>query len=384
MKKSLIFLLVLVGVALGWYLLKHRAAAAEEESAKPAAKIETAALADQPIAQTIEVFGTVTAAPSGDRVTALPYDGVVRIIHVGVGSRVAAGDVLLEVDPSPDAKLLADSAHSVLALATKALAATQERYDLKLATSPELLAAQQTAEDARLKADSLTARGLGGDGRITATEAGVVSKLDLFAGALAPAGTALVTVSTGNQLEARLGVEAADVGTVAAGQPVTLESSNRPETEKVAATVRTVGAALDPLTGAAEVRAPLPAGAPLLLGEHVRAQIEVQKKDHALVVPRSAVLPDDDKHILFTVKDGKAVRHEVKLGLATDELLEISGEGLQAGDLVVTLGNYELEDGMAVQAPEKAEEKDGKKPDAKAGAPAEAQAEAKPAPEAKP
>ena len=45
--------------------------------------------------------------------------------------------------------------------------------------------------------------------------------------------------------------------------------------------------------------------------------------------------------------------------------------GLQAGDRVVTLGNYELEDGMAVQVPEQAGEPDGRKA-------------VKPAPEAKP
>ena len=372
MKKILIFLSVLLVVVLGWYLLRHRAASAEEAAGKPAAKVETAVLKEQAIAQTIEVFGVVVAAPSGDRVTAAPYECVVQKVYVGVGTTVAAGDVLLEIGPSPDTKLAFDSARSLLALATKALAATQERYDLKLATRQDMLTAQQAADDARLKAASLEARGLGGDGRITAPAAGVVSKLDVFAGALTPLGTALVTVSTGGQLEARLGVEAADVASVAAGQPVTLASSNRAEAEKVPTAVRSVGAALDAATGAAEVRVPVPAGASLLLGEHVRAEIEIKKKDSALVVPRSAVLPDDDKQVLYTVKAGKAVKHEVKTGLTTDELVEVTGEGLQAGDLVVTLGNYELEDGMAIQPAEKEEKKD------------DAKAEAKPAPEGKP
>jgi membrane fusion protein (multidrug efflux system) len=371
MKKIPILLLVLAGLGLGWFLLKHRnVAAAEEESAKPAAKVETTALIEQAIARTVEVFGIVAAAPSGDRVISLPYDCVVRKIHTAVGTAVAAGDLLLEVEPSPDAKLAADSARSVQALAKKSLAAMQERYELKLATSQDLLAAQQAAEDANLKAESLAARGLSGDGRITTAAAGVVSKLEVLGGAFAPAGTVLVSVSTGGQLEVRLGVEATDAGAVAAGQAVALESSNRPEAEKIATTVRLVGAVLDPSTGAAEVRAAVPAGAPLLLGEHVRAQIEVQRKDHALVVPRSAVLPDEDKRILFTVKHGKAVRHEVQLGLATDELQEVTGDGLQPGDLVVTLGNYELEDGMAIQAPERKQAAAGKA--------------VKPTPEAKP
>ena len=353
MKKILISLAAVAAVLAGWYLLRHRGgAAAAEDAARPAAKVATTLLREQPLAQTIEVFGVIAAAPSGDRVTAAPYDCVVGKIYVSVGTSVAAGDALLEIGPSPDTKLAYDSARSVSALATQALASAQERFDLKLATNQDLLAARQAAEDARLKAASLEARGLGGEGRITAAVAGVVSKLDVSAGTLAPLGTALVTVSTGGQLEARLGVEAADVAAVAPGQPVTLESSNRAGAEKVSATVRTVGGALDAATGAAEVRVAVPAGAALLLGEHVRAAIEIRKKNAALVVPRSAVQPADDKQVLFTVKDGKAVWHEVKTGLVTDELVEVTGEGLRVGDVVVTLGNYELEDGMAIQPPE--------------------------------
>jgi RND family efflux transporter MFP subunit len=372
MKKVLVFLVVLVVVALGWFFLGRRPGAAEESATRPAASVETVPLASQAIARTIEAFGTVVAAPSGDSLVSAPYDCVVRKVNVSVGSAVAPGDVLLEVDPSPEAKLAGDSARSLLALATKALAATQQRYDLRLATSQELLTAQQAADDARLKADSLAARGLGGDGRIIAAAAGVVTRLELGPGALAPTGTPLVMVSAGGQLEARLGVEAAEAGLVRAGQAVTLASSNRPALENVPATVRSVGAALDPATGAVEVRAPVPAGAPLLLGEHVQARIEIQRQEHALVIPRRAVLPDGEKQVLFTVKDGRAVRHEVQVGLATDALLEVTAPDLHAGDPVVILGNYELEDGMAIQAPT---------PATPAG---EARGSVRPAPEAKP
>jgi hypothetical protein len=91
-----------------------------------------------------------------------------------------------------------------------------------------------------------------------------------------------------------------------------------------------------------------------MLGEHVRAVIEVRKKESALVVPRSAVLPDEDnKQVLFTVKAGKAVRHEVDVGITAGDLVEVTASGLNAGDAVVTLGNYELTDGMSIQAAEK-------------------------------
>jgi multidrug efflux pump subunit AcrA (membrane-fusion protein) len=130
---------------------------------------------------------------------------------------------------------------------------------------------------------------------------------------------------------------------------VTLVSVNRADSEKVSSTVRSVGQGFDSTTGAAEIRVPLPAGASLHLGEHVQASIAVEKKEEALVAPRSAVLPDGNAHVLFTVKNGRAVRHEVTLGIASGDLVEVNGAGLRAGDIVVVLGNYELTDGMMVQ-----------------------------------
>jgi hypothetical protein len=62
---------------------------------------------------------------------------------------------------------------------------------------------------------------------------------------------------------------------------------------------------------------------------------------------------------MFTVKNGKAVRHEVNVGITSGDSVEVSADDLAAGDAVVTLGNYELDDGMAIQAPEKAEKDAG-------------------------
>jgi membrane fusion protein (multidrug efflux system) len=353
MKKIIKIALALVLVAAVWYF-KHRGAGGAEGGAPPAARVETIPLQRQAIAETLNVFGLIGSAPSAEATSAAPYDCVIRKINVGVGAPVSAGDVLMEIDPSPDTKLQLDSARSLQAMADKTLAATQERYDLKLATNQELLAAQQAADDARFKLASLTARGLGGDGKVVASAAGVVSKLDLSAGSFVAAGTLMVAVAAGDRLEARLGVEAADIGRVNPGQAVVLVSANRPDAAPVQSVVRVAGGAIDATTGAAEVRVPLPAGAPLFVGEHVSATIELKKETSAFVVPRSAVLPDGGKFVLFTVRDGKAVRHEVKVGITSGNAVEVTGADLAAGDAVVTLGNYELDDGMAVQAPGKA------------------------------
>jgi multidrug efflux pump subunit AcrA (membrane-fusion protein) len=210
----------------------------------------------------------------------------------------------------------------------------------------------------------------------------VISKLDLPAGALAPAGTVLVSIASADHLEARLAVEIAQLADVQAGQPVMLVSANRPDVPPVSSTVRTAGGMIDATTGTAEIRVAVPPGAPLYFGEHLKAAITVEQVE-GLVAPRNAVLPAGDKQVLFTVKDGKAVRHEVKLGIVAGDRVQVISDELHSGDPVVTLGNYELTDGMAIQGERKATSPGSETPgavrnDAKAGGKTSPAQEAKP------
>ncbi|QYM79649.1 efflux RND transporter periplasmic adaptor subunit [Horticoccus luteus] len=346
--KKFILLLLLAALVFGvWFWWRHRATPQPAPEPATTATVEVTPLALREIAQTVASFGLVTAAPSSERMAVATFDGVVRRVAVAPGTRVAAGDVLVELALTPDAQLALDSARSAADLAEKNRADTQQRYDLQLATRTELLTTQQAAQDAKLKVASLLARGAGGDGRVLAPVDGFVSKVDATTGAWVAAGTPLAAVTAGDGLEAQLGLEATDATRVAAGQKVTLTSATRPHTAATTTTVRTVGRVVDAVSGAIDARAPLPPGAPFLLGEHVRALIEVHR-EKALVAPRRALLPDGDREILFTVKDGKAVRHEVHAGVTAGDVVAVSGPDLQAGEPVVTLGNYELEDGMAV------------------------------------
>jgi RND family efflux transporter MFP subunit len=361
-KRIVIAVVSAAAVAVLFFLFLRRATPEAEAEAKPAARVETAPLRSQPIARTIEAFGVVESAPTSERTTPATYESVVVAIHASPGSRVAAGEVIMEIAPSPDARLQLESARTAATLATQGLTALQERYDLKLATGQELLTARQAERDAREKLASYEARGMGGDGKLHAPVAGVISKLDLVAGSLVAIGAPLFAVAGGSNLEARLSVESGALALMARNQSVSLESTQQNDPDPITSSVRVVGGALNPTSGSADVRVSVPPGAPFLLGERVRALIEVAKKDAALVVPRSAVLPDEDgKQVLFTVKDGKAVRHEVDVGITTNDLVEVTASDLHAGDAVVTLGNYELSDGMDIQAAaEKTEERTAK------------------------
>ena len=55
----------------------------------------------------------------------------------------------------------------------------------------------------------------------------------------------------------------------------------------------------------------------------------------------------DEGDAVFIVREGKASRIMVKIGLRERERVQVL-EGLQPGDVVVILGQAQLEDGMAV------------------------------------
>lgn len=338
-----------VAVAAVLWLIFGRARGEDNAEATPTAHVTLAPLQIGAIAQTLEAFGVVESAPGSEQVSAAPYDCVVRAVAVETGAEVAAGDVLLQIAPSPDSQLLFEAARSALVVAQKSLSATQERFDLKLATNQEIAVAHQTETDAQAKVSSLEARGLGGDGKIRASGAGVVSKLDVSRGSLVVLGAPLVSVATAQGLEARLELEGSSRTLLARGQPATLTSADNANPVAVPSHVRAVGAALNAVAGSLEVRVPVPMKAPLLLGEHVRALIEVRRNATALIVSRTAVLPDEGAQVLYTVKNGKAVRHKVTLGIASGEQLQVQSADLKAGDAVVVTGNYELSDGMRVQ-----------------------------------
>ena len=82
-------------------------------------------------------------------------------------------------------------------------------------------------------------------------------------------------------------------------------------------------------------------------GQSVLGKITVASVQ-GLIVPRAAVLPEEDKFVLFTVENGHAVKHVVKVGLENREEINVIAPDLQAGKPVVVLGNYELKDKMAV------------------------------------
>jgi HlyD family secretion protein len=105
-------------------------------------------------------------------------------------------------------------------------------------------------------------------------------------------------------------------------------------------------------------------------GMSVRADIYTESSDEALAIPVQAVLYDEDtdqddegeeeQTYVFVMKDGKAIRKDVEVGISSDSDQEIT-DGLEEGELVIS-GPYrilrDLMDGEDVEEEDDEEEDD--------------------------
>lgn len=210
--------------------------------------------------------------------------------------------------------------------------------------------------------------------------AGVVTLCNVREGERVRTGDVLYKVEELGTLVLYGSLPVRDAARVEAGDPVTLESSAAEGTAK--GKVVLVAPTVDRESGTIRVKAEIEPAPGFFPGLFVTMRITVATRDDALVVPRRALLHDDEEGpYLFVVRDGKAVRVAVRTGFEGEGVLEVEGPGEE--DLVVVEGQDTVSDGTAVEvlpapsptdSPAEASAEAG--PSADAGSPAEAPAKA--------
>jgi membrane fusion protein (multidrug efflux system) len=343
-----VIVLVLLVCALAW-IAQQFGVGKEKKKAGPVPQVQVAKVERKTVTENVIVYGSVVAQPGKTHSVSIAFETRVRHILVAPGQFVRENDPLLEIELSPGAQVQFQQAKNAAEAAHKELKQTQERFNLKLATNQDLSAAEKTARDAEAQLSALQRAGAGGDNRVHADVMGVIAKVNAQDGQIVPPGGPLVEIVAENEIEAKLGVEAEDLSAAQEGAPVTIIPLNDPTAPKVEGTIRLVTRRIDPTTRLVDVYVALPEGTKLLLDGYVRGEIQRTERD-ALAVPRSAVLPNESREFeVFTVANNHVVRHTVKIGAENPNEIQVIADDLREGDPVVTVGNYELEDGMAVE-----------------------------------
>lgn len=324
-------------------------AMAAAPAAGPSVLVRTGVVTPREVAETVTAFGTVQ--PNPDRVLSLslPHGGLVDRVWVRVGQRIQQGARLVELVSNPADHMQFLQARSAVEFAQRDLRRQQRLFASHLATRTQVAAAQRSLRDARATLRALRSQGKGQASLVLhAPMDGIVTRMDVQPGQRVGAGSTALLIAAEHRLVAVLGVEPEDVAGIHAGTAVALSSVFAPRFH-LTARVREVHAMVNPATQLVDVLVPLPPEHldDLVLGSHIEGRIRL-KAHRALTVPRSAVLRDAKGAYVFKIADGHAKRIAVVPGLPAGDAVEVKG-ALKAGERIVTLGNYELHEGMALR-----------------------------------
>ena len=314
---------------------------------EPIAQVQTIKLQKSEISETLTAYGTVLPWPDKLQTISVPYTSRIEKILVNEGQSFQQGDVLLLLKPAEDAILQLQQAKEELKAARHEQQLVQERVNLKLATQMDLVMAQLRAEQAKVMIANLADRGISQNQQIKAGQAGIIHLLSVQQGQIVPVGSPLLQWVDKNQWVVRLGVEPEDFDRLQPNQQVLLTLTNKPASQPIKGIIATITHQIDPVTRLLNVFVRPELNQQLLLNDFVEAQVIVSSAS-ALVAPRQALLPDGKTYRLFTIAKGRAVKHQVQIGLENDTQVEVIANDLKEQDDIVVLGNYELEDGMAV------------------------------------
>lgn len=353
MKRSVTwFVVALLVLAAGaaWSWKSHRAAATTDAAAPaPVATIRSELPRLQTLAETLDVLGEVGAGQASG--LSFARAGQITQLSVVVGDRVAKGQVLATLVPDPAVRQAWQQAVDAVALARRDRDRQAQLLESHLATQSQLDAAEKAWRDAQGAVAALEAQGGGsGSSELRAPFDGVVATVSALQGDRVQAGASVLQVGRADQLRVTLGIEPADRPRVRAGMPVTLRAAGAPATQApIAARVAEVQDGVDAKTQLVGVVVSLPRSAAPALAPGMKAEARVQVGAlQAVAVPRNAVLTDERGDYVFQVAAGKA--HRVKVTRRLDDGTLAAVDGLTDLKLpVVTEGNYELEDGMAVK-----------------------------------
>lgn len=316
---------------------------AGEQKPVDATPVEVAQASHRPIAASYT--GTAPLEARAESQVVAKTSGVALQVLVEEGQRVRAGQVLVRLDPDRARLQAAQSAAQMRKLEANYNRSTQ-------LAAQKLISANEMDQ---LKYDLENARALNNMANLELSYAGVqapisgiIASRDIKPGNFVQINTPIFRIVDNSRLEATLKVPERELATIKSGQPVTLQADALPG-KTFTGKVDRVSPVVDSGSGTFRVVCTFAGDQGLQPGMFGRLRIDYDQRADALVVPRAALLDDDDSDpAVYAVRDNKATRVAVKLGYLDGQWAEIR-EGLNAGDSVVTAGKIALREGSPVQ-----------------------------------
>ncbi|MBN2409898.1 MAG: efflux RND transporter periplasmic adaptor subunit [Candidatus Aminicenantes bacterium] len=367
MKKMMpLRMFLLTGLALALLISckpPQKAESKEKADTFGAAPVKVFKVTKQRISEKLFYTGTIEARQS---INITPdVGGKIDRIYVNEGERVSKGQLLAELD-TRSIRLQLEQAEAALAVAQANFNNAKTNWERMARLYKEKAVSEQQYEQVKLGYDSAAAQLSQAQaavnlakhsldvsimkapfsGIIASKNAEVGDVINPLMGGFSPgSGGGVLTLVDFSRIKIRVEVSGSDIPLIRKGQETILQVPATPGRE-FRGTVQVVNLAADPQTKkfGVEVAVDNP---DLVLRPGTFGQIilEVETHENALVVPQKAIL--ENTHV-FIVRDGKALRKDVMLGLQNSTLVEVLS-GVEEGDSVIAEGNFGLEDGAPIE-----------------------------------
>ncbi len=291
-------------------------------------------------------ISTTSTLFSDQNVVVLPeISGQIVRIHHDVGDWVRKGDVLIELDDR-DLKVQFEKAR-----------VKKERLEIELKRQENLykekLIPQETYETTRANynqavLDFETARLNLERTKIRSPIDGQVVERMVSEGQFVNPSTQLMRMVNTRKIYGLIYLPERELIRVKEGQTVLIESDLFPG-ETFKGMVDQVSPVVDEQSGTFRVRYRVQEGiGKLRPGMFVRSHLIVAHHENAVVVPKEALIHEGDRTYVFVVREGKAYRVEVDVGIDGGDVVEIRS-GVTPGMPVITAGYVGLRDGQPVR-----------------------------------
>lgn len=310
--------------------------------------------------------------PVQSAVMAPKVAGRVAVVAVRIGDQVKKGDVLFQLDTSElSAQVRTQEADLAMARARlemaqknreyyrssldnykklyEAGAVSKDKYDEIALKYDQAMSGEYEAAVAKSEANLNYQASLLEGSTVRSPVAGVVSFVNVEAGQNVTTATQAVGVVDISTVKIKIFVGDQHINRLSKGQKVEVEIPDLRYTP-CEGTVSALGPAVDAVAKGypVEVELPNPDGQ-IKQGMFARVRMAVRESKNAALVPVDSVINRPDGKYLFVVQNGKAKELKIETGITEDGKVEVTAGGLKAGDLVVTLGQQSLVDGMAVR-----------------------------------
>lgn len=181
---------------------------------------------------------------------------------------------------------------------------------------------------------------------VTAPVAGTVIRRMLDIGDMAGPRVPILTLATASHATVKAAIPDRYAEFLQVGVPAEIKAKQS-KTAVPAAVTRVYGAA-DGRTRLMPFEIAVPDGIPWPPGAMVEVKLLLEEETQVPVVPSDALLArPGGKRVAFTVKDGKAVEHEVVVGIEAQGKAQVK-EGLRPGEMLVVAGHEMIKDGAEV------------------------------------